>query len=165
MPTPAASIASPQRTRSRSYSRTSAESSSSVTAESASRRIVAMSSSDQCRASGPKTHSAPITWPDAAGQGRAQVAAHLAGRHRRQVAHALVGVRVLDDEYVAAGRGDRAQRLAQRALGAHEARGEAATGDDGLHVGEQRDLALGSAEQACGQFREPIQRVGPTVGR
>ena len=63
VPMPAASIARPQRTRSLSYWRTRAESSSSVTAESASWRSVAMSLSDQSRGAAPNTHSAPSTRP------------------------------------------------------------------------------------------------------
>jgi hypothetical protein len=63
VPMPAASIASPQRMRSPSYRRTNAESSSSVTTESASWRSVATSVSDHSRGSGPNTQRAPMARP------------------------------------------------------------------------------------------------------
>ena len=163
---PAASMASPQRSRSLSYSRTRAESSSSVTAESASWRSVATSSSDQSRGSRAE-HAERADDPAARpGQRGAEVGADLARGHRREVAYTRR-------------RCARRGRPARRSPAAVTVQSDSSSGLSPpttpggrpppaatiwTSVSSETWL-VGAPEQSGGEFGQPVQSVRACVGR
>ena len=92
-------------------------------------------------------------------QRHAEVGLDLARRDRRQVRDPLVLGRASGTTSGgAAADDDRRQRPGQQGRAADHARRQAVPADDGVLVGEQRDLGVAGAEQPRGQAGEPVER-------
>ena len=88
----------------------------------------------------------------------AEVGPDLARRHRRQVRHPVVLARVGEAERGAVADDDGRERAGQQGGPTDHPRRQAEPADDGVLVGEQRDLGVAGIEDPGGQRGEPVER-------
>ena len=88
----------------------------------------------------------------------AEVGPDLARRHRRQVRHPLVLARVTEAERGTVADDDGRERAGQQRRPTDHPRRQAEAADDGVLVGEQRDLGVAGTEEPGGQRGQPVER-------
>ena len=162
MPTELASRATSSRASDVPIAVLAAASSSSATTEAPSWSSSCASSSVHCRGSGVVDGQHADDVPGLRHQRGAEVGLHLAGGHRGQVGDARVLARRRDREGPSLADGDGGEGAGQQRGTAHDARREPVSADDGVLVGEDRDLRVPHAEQARGQGGEAV--VGGRAG-